>query len=91
MEDPRKGPGLDPELFKALKFSGTISLDLASGVLLGYALGRVFDRRYQTEPFFASGGFLLGAGMGFYGVYKLVTAGVNRDWRRDERKGRKSG
>lgn len=91
MENPRKGPRLDPELFRALKFYGSISLDLAFGSFLGFALGRRLDQKYLTEPICASCGFLLGAGIGFYSVYKLVTKEVTRDWLKKGKKGRKSG
>lgn len=86
MEDPRRGPRLDPELFRALKFFGTISLDLASGSILGFLIGRYIDVRYGTEPFWTSFGFLGGAGVGFYGVFKLVTREIRRDWGRSKKK-----
>jgi len=88
MEDPRKAPRLDPTLFRSLKFYGTISLDLVSGSILGFVLGRFFDIRYGTEPIWSSFGFLTGAGIGFYGVYKLVTNEVIKEWLKKRKKGK---
>ncbi|HEY8345163.1 MAG TPA: AtpZ/AtpI family protein [Bacillota bacterium] len=85
MDDHEKGPGLDPELFGALKFYSTLSLDLAISSFSGFALGRMLDRLYQTTPVCAACGFLLGASSGFYSIYKLVT----REARRDSLKKRK--
>lgn len=88
MEDHGKRPGLDPELFGALKFYCAISLDFAFSSFLGFALGRMLDRRYQTTPICAACGFLLGASIGFYSIYKLVTREVRRDWLKKRKKGR---
>lgn len=72
MEDPRKGPRIDPELLRHIKFYGTIGVDIASGSCIGFALGAYIDGRYGTAPVWASSCFLLGTAVGFYGVYRLV-------------------
>ena len=39
------------------------------GTLLGYWI----DRQLQTIPIFALGGFFAGAGIGTFGIYRLVS------------------
>jgi F0F1-type ATP synthase assembly protein I len=78
LEDPRRGPRIDPELLRHLKFFGTISLDLASGSVLGFAIGRFVDLHFGTTPIWSSICFIVGTGIGFYGVFRLVMIDVKR-------------
>lgn len=78
MEDPRRAPRIDPELLRHLKFYGTISLDLSSGCVIGFALGRFADLHYGTLPLWSSVGFMVGAAIGFYGVFRLVMQEAKR-------------
>ncbi|HHZ19445.1 MAG TPA: AtpZ/AtpI family protein [Firmicutes bacterium] len=78
MEDPRQGPRLDPELLRHLKFYGTIGMDIASGTFLGFAVGTYLDSRYGTSPVWSAVCLLLGATVGFYGVFRLVMREVKR-------------
>lgn len=78
MEDPRRGPRIDPELLRHMKFFGTISLDLASGALLGFAIGRLIDIRFSTMPVWSSVCLILGTCVGFYGVFRIVMHDTKR-------------
>lgn len=78
MDDPRRAPRIDPVLLRHLKFFGTISLDLTSGCVLGFFLGRLADLRFGTLPLWSSVGFIAGASIGFYGVFRLVMQEAKR-------------
>lgn len=79
------GGWLDPDIIRAFKFFGTVSLNMVISIFLGFLAGRWIDHRLGTEPWFASAGFVLGAAAGFWGVYKL---GIE-EYTRDGRGGRK--
>ena len=75
-----EGLRLDPELFRTLRYYGRISLDLLAGPLLGLALGRHLSQRFALSPLWMALGFLAGAGLSFFGVYRLMTTEIFRDW-----------
>jgi ATP synthase protein I len=62
------GPG-----FGYLALFTEIGLTLLLTTLLGALGGYWLDGQLGTLPIFALTGFLLGAGVGAYGIYKLVS------------------
>ena len=56
---------------RAFRFFGTISLNIVVSVFLGFYIGRLLDAKLGTDPWLAMLGFVLGAGAGFLGVYRL--------------------
>jgi len=53
-------------------------MDIASGTFLGFAVGTYLDSRYGTSPVWSAVCLLLGATVGFYGVFRLVMREVKR-------------
>lgn len=78
------GGWFDPELLRAFRFFGTVSLNIVISVFLGFYIGRLLDAKLGTDPWLGMLGFILGAGAGFLGVYRL-SASEFRD-KDDERK-----
>lgn len=81
-----EGLRFDPELLRTLRYFGIISLDLLAGPLLGLALGRHLNQRFGLPPIWTALGFLAGNGLSFFGVYRLTTTEIYRDWRKSGEK-----
>lgn len=89
MQLPPEGLRFDPELIRALRFYGIISLDLVTGPLLGLAFGRHLNQSFGLSPLWTVFGFLAGASLSFFGFYRLTTTEIYRDWRKNrEKKGK---
>ncbi len=63
---------IDWELVAAFKYFGTVTFTLAGSMLGGFFLGLYLDRRFGTDPWLSILCFFLGAGGGFWNIYKLV-------------------
>lgn len=51
----------------------SIGIELALLVVAGLLIGRYFDRRFETAPWLAIVGLVLGAAAGMYNLYKVST------------------
>jgi len=62
-----------------------LGLQFALAILLFTYLGQWLDRRFGTEPWLLLGGVFLGAGGGFYSIYRKLMADLRRDEERRKR------
>jgi hypothetical protein len=60
-------------------------LQFALAILLFVYLGQWLDRRFGTEPWLLLIGVFVGAGGGFYSIYRKLMADLRRDEERRER------
>jgi len=61
---------------KAFMFVGLIGVDLAITTIGGFWLGRLLDRKWNTEPLFLIMGVLLGLAVGISSLIPLVKSFV---------------
>jgi ATP synthase protein I len=82
--DSRDGP--DSGLNDAAQFAG-VGVQFAAAIVLFFFLGRWLDGRLGTEPWLLILGVFVGAGAGFYSMYrKLVLDPREREARRKDRR-----
>jgi len=51
---------------------GTLGIEMLATILIGTLAGNWLDGRFHTEPWLLILGFLLGAGAGFRGIFRLL-------------------
>jgi ATP synthase protein I len=68
---PKPTKGGDPFLV-AFGIYGGVGLQLAAAVVGGLLLGHYLDGRFQTHPWLAMTGLLLGSVGGFYNLIKIL-------------------
>ena len=81
----------DEDRRAARKFGayGGIGLQFAASIVLFLYAGQWLDRRFGTAPWFLVIGVFLGAGAGFYSMYRRLMADLARE--EEERKRRTPG
>ncbi len=62
----------------AAKYAG-VGLQFAGSILLFLYLGQWLDRRFGTAPWLLLLGVLVGAGGGFYSIYRRLMADLKRE------------
>ena len=62
-----------------------LGLQFAAAILLFVYLGQWLDRRLGTEPWLLLIGVFVGAGGGFYSIYRKLMADLRRDEERRRR------
>ena len=68
---------------------GGLGLQLAASILLFLYGGQWLDRRLGTAPWFVLIGVFVGAGAGFYSIYRRLMSDLKRE--EEEQRRRKSG
>jgi F0F1-type ATP synthase assembly protein I len=71
-----RGPGRGNPV-SGIEFAG-IGIQFAATILVFTFAGVWVDRRFGTSPWFVLIGVLVGAGGGFYSMYRMVTRGTAR-------------
>ena len=91
MTDGREGQGR-PDGGRSAPPEGTpvsvylgLGLQFALAILLFVYLGQWLDRRFGTEPWLLLIGVFVGAGGGFYSIYRKLMADLRRDEERRRR------
>jgi len=74
-----------PGWMSALRFVGVGGF-VGGSILLGVYLGRLVDKRYQTEPWFTVAGLLLGLIVAVVGVYHMLRSFI-KEMQENNRKG----
>jgi ATP synthase protein I len=84
--DPRRsaGPGDSASGTSGAAYAG-LGLQFALAILLFTFLGQWLDRRFGTEPWLLLVGVFVGAGGGFYSIYRKLMADLRRDEERRKR------
>lgn len=70
---PPKGKGKSAKLARDMALYSTLLFVLPSCVLAGYWIGAALDSWFGTGPLLAMAFLLLGAVVGFYQMYRLIT------------------
>lgn len=80
MRDYRKSrpEKTDPEEINVSSFAG-VGFQLAIAIILFLYIGKWADSRLGTDPLFLIIGVFLGAGLGFYNLYRKVSAAQKAD------------
>ncbi len=81
---PSGGGGTPPEGTPISTYLG-LGLQFALAILLFVYLGQWLDRRFGTEPWLLLIGVFVGAGGGFYSIYRKLMADLRRDEERRRR------
>ena len=72
------GKGQPEEGFSVSEFAG-VGIQFAVSILLFLYVGQWLDRKLGTQPWLLIVGVFLGAGLGFYSMYKKLMAAQARD------------
>lgn len=81
---PDGGGGAPPEGTPIAAYLG-LGLQFALAIVLFVYLGQWLDRRFGTEPWLLLIGVFVGAGGGFYSIYRKLMADLRRDEERRRR------
>ena len=84
--DPRRSAGAEDGATgtSGAAYAG-LGLQFALAILLFTFLGQWLDRRFGTEPWLLLIGVFVGAGGGFYSIYRKLMADLRRDEERRKR------
>lgn len=72
---PENNQDQEPKI--SYQFASRLGMEFISGLLVGVLFGYIFDHYFKTKPWGIIVFLLLGAGTGFYNIFRLVqTEGI---------------